>query len=354
MYAEIMITDSGSETSFFPSVEEGIEWSTERRSAPGKLTFKVLKDPLISFQEGAQVRLTVDGKPVFFGFVFTKKRDREGIISVTAYDQLRYLKNKDTCVYEGKTASQLLQMLSDDFHLNVGTLEDTRFIISSRVEDNTTLLDMVENALDLTLQNTAGPVGQALAISTQGDKGVYLNCNFYGYQDTMLLRDKGDRQYLENCLVEGRTDYIYGSGIGFFQNCEIRSWGGGWITAPATPKEQNYGFVFNECKFTYMDNSPREGDDGHPIALGRPWHNYPKVAILNSSYCDEMHPEGWPTTWNMEYAATSPDLHLYEYNNTGKRADMSQRAKWAGIKELTAEEAKAYTLEAVLGNVNEW
>lgn len=207
---------------------------------------------------------------------------------------------------------------------------------------------------NLTLQNTAGPVGQALAISMQGDKGVYLNCNFLGYQDTMLLRENGDRQYFENCLVLGRTDYIYGSGIGYFQNCEIRSWGGGWITAPATNKEQAYGFVFNECKFTYVANSPRKGDDGHPIAIGRPWHNYPKVAILNSSYCDEMHPEGWPTTWNMEYAPTSPDLHLYEYNNTGKRADMSQRAKWVGIKELTSEEAKAYTVQAVLGDINEW
>ena len=93
-------------------------------------------------------------KPVFFGFVFTKKRDREGIISVTAYDQLRYLNNKDTYVYENKTASQFVKMLAADFSLNVGTLEDTKYVIASRVEDNTSLFDMIENALDLTLQNT--------------------------------------------------------------------------------------------------------------------------------------------------------------------------------------------------------
>lgn len=207
---------------------------------------------------------------------------------------------------------------------------------------------------NLTVENTAGPVGQALAISSQGDKGAFVNCNFLGYQDTVLLRENGDRQYFEGCLILGRTDYIYGSGIGYFQDCEIRSWGGGWITAPATYKEQAYGFVFNQCRFTYVDNSPREGDDGNPIAIGRPWHNYPKVAILNSEMCAEMHPEGWPTIWNMEYAATSPDLHLYEYNNTGKGADMSKRAKWAGIKALTAEEAKAYTVEAVLGDIKTW
>ena len=207
---------------------------------------------------------------------------------------------------------------------------------------------------NLTVENTAGPVGQALAIAPRGDCGMFIGCNLLGYQDTVLLWDNGDRHYFEDCLVLGRTDYIYGSAIGYFQDCEIRSWGGGWITAPATYKEQAYGFVFNECRFTYADNSPREGDDGQPIAIGRPWHNYPKVAILNSSYCDEMHPEGWPTTWNMEYAVTSPDLHLYEYNNTGERADMNERAKWAGIKKLTKAEAESYTVQAVLGDISKW
>lgn len=76
------------------------------------------------------------------------------IISVTAYDQLRYLNNKDTYVYEGKTASQLIEMLASDFSLRVGDLENTGYVIPSRVEDNTSLFDMIENALDLTLQNT--------------------------------------------------------------------------------------------------------------------------------------------------------------------------------------------------------
>ncbi len=135
-------------------VEEGIEWTTERRSTPGKLTFSVLKDDIISFTEGAAVRLKVDGKPVFFGFVFTQKRDKDQIITVTAYDQLRYLNNKDTYVYENKTASQLIQMIAADFALNTGTIENTGFVIASRVEDNTSLFDMIGNALDLTLQNT--------------------------------------------------------------------------------------------------------------------------------------------------------------------------------------------------------
>ena len=95
----------------------------------------------------------MDGKGIFFGFVFSKKRDKDQIITVTAYDQLRYLNNKDTYVYENKTAAQFIKMIAADFSLNVGTIEDTPFVIASRVEDNTSLFDMIENALDLELQN---------------------------------------------------------------------------------------------------------------------------------------------------------------------------------------------------------
>ena len=203
-------------------------------------------------------------------------------------------------------------------------------------------------AENLTISNTAGPVGQALALTLRGDRISILNCTVLGYQDTIYMANDGQRNYFNNCLVLGRTDYIYGSGIAFFTSCEIRSFGGGWITAPSTPENQAYGFVFNDCKFTYLNKSPREGDDGKLVAIGRPWHAYPKVAILNSELCEQINPLGWPTTWRMSYADSSDKLHLYEYNNTGRGADMSQRAKWVGLRALTASEAKDYTIEKVL------
>lgn len=153
MNVELLISDPTGSKAYIPVTEEGIEWTTERRSTPGKLTFKVVKDSIINFSEGAAVRLKIDGKGVFFGFVFSKKRDKDQIITVTAYDQLRYLNNKDTYVYENKTTADLIRMIAADFSLNVGTIEDTPFMIASRVEDNTSLFDMIENALDLELQN---------------------------------------------------------------------------------------------------------------------------------------------------------------------------------------------------------
>lgn len=137
----------------YPVTEEGIEWTTERRSTPGKLSFKILRNGSSSFSEGAPVRLKINDKNIFYGFVFSQKRDRDQIITITAYDQLRYLNNKDTYVYENKTASQFVKMIASDFSLQTGTIENTKYVIASRVEDNTSLFDMIENALDMTLQN---------------------------------------------------------------------------------------------------------------------------------------------------------------------------------------------------------
>lgn len=138
---------------FIPVVQEGITWSTERKGCPGELKFKVVKDDIISFTEGDAVRLKVNGQNVFYGFIFKKQRDKEQIITVTAYDQLRYLKNKDTIVYENKTAGELIQMIAKDYMMQTGTIEDTGFKIKSRVEENTSLFDMIQNALDMTLEN---------------------------------------------------------------------------------------------------------------------------------------------------------------------------------------------------------
>ncbi|WP_216629072.1 XkdQ/YqbQ family protein [Cytobacillus massiliigabonensis] len=136
------------------AAEEGVIWETTRKGVPGKLTFSVVKDEALNFQEGNAVRFIYDGVKIFYGFVFTKKRSSNDLIAVTCYDQLRYFKNKDTYVYKNKTASEFLQMLIADFNMKAGKIENTGFKIPSRIEDNKTLFDMVQSALDFTLQST--------------------------------------------------------------------------------------------------------------------------------------------------------------------------------------------------------
>jgi hypothetical protein len=149
----VELTIQNGSSIFSPVVEGQIKLETSRKGVPGKLTFKVVNDDMIKFQEGNAVSLKVGGKGVFFGFIFSKKRSKNNSIDVTAYDQLRYLKNKDTIVYTNKTASELIKKIASDFRLNLGTIENTAYVIASRVEDNKTLFDMIQNALDLTLDN---------------------------------------------------------------------------------------------------------------------------------------------------------------------------------------------------------
>lgn len=152
MAAQLIITYGNK--SFMPAVKSGIKWNTKRRSSPGRLTFAIVDDGNFNVGEGAAVNYQYNDEKVFFGFIFSLKRGNDNVIEITAYDQLRYLKNKDTRVYTAKTASQLLRSVADDYGLQTGTVEDTGYVIASRVEENTSLFDMIENALDLTLMNT--------------------------------------------------------------------------------------------------------------------------------------------------------------------------------------------------------
>ena len=151
MAAELLI-QNGSKV-FIPVVQEGIEWSTDRVGTPGKLTFKVHLDDTLDITEGSAVRLKWNDNNIFYGYIFSKKMDKDRIITVTAYDQLRYLKNKATYVYENKTAGEVIKMVASDFGMQTGYIEDTGYKIASRVEDGQTLFDIIQNALDDTLLN---------------------------------------------------------------------------------------------------------------------------------------------------------------------------------------------------------
>ena len=147
---EIQIKNNG--LTYVPVISGNVVWTTERTGMAGKLTFTVVKDNIIDFQEGNPVALKVDGKEVFYGYVFEKKRTKEPTISVTAYDQLRYLKNKDYFIMESHTASDLIRHIAEDFRLNCGEIEDTGYVRTTKNCEGT-LFDIFQEALDDTLMN---------------------------------------------------------------------------------------------------------------------------------------------------------------------------------------------------------
>ena len=139
-----------------PAVLDGVVWRTERKNAPGTLTFALIGDGVLEIAEGDAVRFCSGSDGVFYGYVFTLSYSSDGVISVTAYDQLRYLKNKDTYVYANKTAAEVVRMIASDFGLKTGVIDETGYKIPSRVESNATLFDIIGNALDLTRSNRGG------------------------------------------------------------------------------------------------------------------------------------------------------------------------------------------------------
>ena len=151
---DINLTIQHGDTLFEPPIESGIQIEWERTSSAGKLTFTTVSMDSAIFTEGDVVRFRYADEPVFNGYIFKKKRDRENRITVTCYDQLRYLKNKFTYVFENKTATEIINALCDDFQLNTGTIVDTKYVIPAIAEENKSALDIILEALEETLTNT--------------------------------------------------------------------------------------------------------------------------------------------------------------------------------------------------------
>lgn len=193
MSAELLIQNG--DTVYFPAVLEDIKWETERYGSPGKLTFKCMYDSKLNVTEGNLVRLRWNGLNVFYGFIFKIEKDKEPVLSITAYDQLRYFKNKDTYVINGKTAGEVLELIAADFELQTGDVEDTGYVIPSLVEDGKSLFDIMQDCLDQTLMN----VGEMYVL----------------YDDFGSLSLKNIANLAVNILIDSETgeNYKYSSSI---------------------------------------------------------------------------------------------------------------------------------------------
>ena len=154
--AEMLLTIQHDGTVFSPPVEDGVKIEWERTGSPGKLTFTTItpRSGEMNFTEGDPVCFYYDEKPIFMGYVFTKKHDKEKQIQVTCYDQIRYLKNKFSYVFENKTATQIVQALCADFNLQTGEMDNTNYVIPAIAEENKSALDIVLSVLEDTLLNT--------------------------------------------------------------------------------------------------------------------------------------------------------------------------------------------------------
>lgn len=194
-------------------------------------------------------------------------------------------------------------------------------------------------AQNITFENSAGPVGQAVAVRIDGDRVAFKNCRFLGFQDTLYPHGENSRQYYKNCYIEGTVDFIFGWSTAVFDECTIFCKNHGYITAPSTNENTEFGFVFLNCKIT--GSAPENS-----FYLGRPWRPYGKSVFIECDVGNHVKPEGWHN-WNKPDAEKT--AFFAEYKNMGMGAQPGKRAVWS--HQLSDERAKKYTPENILG---EW
>lgn len=195
-------------------------------------------------------------------------------------------------------------------------------------------------ATNLTIQNTSGEVGQAVALSVFSDKAMINNCKILGNQDTLYASGKG-RQYFKDCYIEGTTDFIFGSATAYFENCHIHGKKNSYITAASTPEGVEFGYVFKNCKLT-------ADEDVNKVYLGRPWRIYAKTVFINCELGKHILPEGWHNWSKPEAEETT----LYaEFQNYGEGFQPKKRVLWS--HQLNITESEKYTKENILGENNE-
>jgi pectinesterase len=194
-------------------------------------------------------------------------------------------------------------------------------------------------AQNLTIQNTAGEVGQAVALHLNSNRAMFVNCSFLGNQDTVYLSGDGAKNYFKNCYIEGTTDFIFGEATVLFENCVIHSKKDSFITAASTPQNTAFGFVFKECKLT--------ADDGvTQVYLGRPWRIYAKTVFMNCEMGNHIIPEAWGNWSKPEAEKTT---FFAEYNGKGPGFQPQKRVRWSF--QLTASQAQEYSNSTILGDL---
>ena len=194
---------------------------------------------------------------------------------------------------------------------------------------------------NITIENNAAKLGQAVALHTEGDRLTFVNCRFLGNQDTVYTGVAGTRLFFKDCYIEGTTDFIFGPSTAWFEHCDIYCKANSYITAASTPQEIMYGYIFNNCTISCAPDVTK-------LYLGRPWRDYGYTLFMHCTLPSQIRPEGWHH-WQKEREQTARYL---EFENNGEGAATDKRVGWS--RQLTKKEAKEITPENVFRRADDW
>lgn len=195
---------------------------------------------------------------------------------------------------------------------------------------------------NLTIENNAAQLGQAVALHTEGDRLKFINCRILGNQDTIYTGAKFTRLYFKDCYIDGTTDFIFGPSTALFEDCIIHSKRNSYVTAASTPKEAKYGYVFKHCKLMAEPGVDK-------VYLGRPWRPYAYTLFIECELGKHIVSAGWHN-WGKQ--SNEETARYMEYKNTGEGANASERVAWS--KQLIKKEAEAVTVDAIFRTQSNW
>lgn len=195
---------------------------------------------------------------------------------------------------------------------------------------------------NLTIENNAAQLGQAVALHTEGDRLKFINCRILGNQDTIYTGAKFTRLYFKDCYIDGTTDFIFGPSTALFEDCIIHNKRNSYVTAASTPKEAKYGYVFKHCKLTAEPGVDK-------VYLGRPWRPYAYTLFIECELGKHIVSAGWHN-WGKQ--SNEETARYMEYKNTGEGANASERVAWS--KQLIKKEAEAVTVDAIFRTQSNW
>ncbi|MFV0521001.1 MAG: pectinesterase family protein [Mangrovibacterium sp.] len=239
--------------------------------------------------------------------------------------------NKLTLI--GEDPSNTIITYGDYFEsINLGR-NSTFHTYTLKIESNDVTIE------NISIINSAGRVGQAVALHLEGDRCQIKNCRLLGNQDTLYADGEGSRQYFNQCYIEGTTDFIFGQATAIFDDCELHSKSDSYITAASSLENQTYGFVFRRCKLTAQSGITN-------CSLGRPWRDYAKVVYLDCEMGAHIKAEGWSNWGKTDRYQTA---YYAEYQSSGEGADANDRINWS--HQLSKKEAKKYTIENIFNKL---
>lgn len=247
----------------------------------------------------------------------------------------QWLRNIELC---GEDMNETI--ITYDDHANIKTQERPNGIGTFR----TYTLKIEANDItlkNLTIENNSARLGQGVALHTEGDRLIFINCRFIGHQDTVYTGMPYTRLFFKGCYICGTTDFIFGPSTAWFEECAIESLVNSYVTAASTPADAAYGYIFNNCRLIAKDGVDK-------VFLGRPWRDYGYTLFMNCDLGAHIRPEGWHH-WEKQRENTARYL---EYNNHGAGALPQQRVAWS--RQLTKKEAQQITPAKVFNRQDNW